>query len=234
VPLVGPQGIWKPRQLRDVPLTITTVPEVLGRERPYDDGFTHDNHVLYRYCGTDPSRPDNRGLRRAMEHQVPLVYFHGLVPGAYAAEWPAFVVADDPSSLCFTVFIQDRKAMTGAAAVGETFESDARRAYAMRSVRARMHQQKFRQRVLGAYAERCAICSLHHEELLDAAHILPDGHPLGTPVVPNGLSLCKLHHAAFDGNIVGVSPDLVVTIRPTCLTSRTVRCSSTGSRVSMA
>jgi hypothetical protein len=35
-------------------------------------------------------------------------------------------------------------------------------------------------------------------ELLDAAHILPDGHPKGEPVVPNGLALCKLHHAAFD------------------------------------
>ncbi len=38
-----------------------------------------------------------------------------------------------------------------------------------------MHQQEFRQRVLRAYRERCAICRLRHEELLDAAHILPDG-----------------------------------------------------------
>jgi hypothetical protein len=36
-------------------------------------------------------------------------------------------------------------------------------------------------------------------ELLDAAHILPDSHPRGEPVVSNGLALCKLHHAAFDG-----------------------------------
>src|SRR3989304_615457 len=46
-----------------------------------------------------------------------------------------------------------------------------------------MHQQEFRQ--------ECAICRLRHEELLDAAHILPDGHPRGEPVVPNGLALCN-------------------------------------------
>jgi hypothetical protein len=55
--------------------------------------------------------------------------------------------------------------------------------------------------------------SRQDEGVLDAAHILPDGHPLGEPVVPNGLAMCKLHHAAFDRNILGVRPDLVVEIR---------------------
>ena len=32
-----------------------------------------------------------------------------------------------------------------------------------------------------------------------------------TPI--NGLALCKLHHAAFDANIIGVTPDLEVTVR---------------------
>jgi putative restriction endonuclease len=32
-------------------------------------------------------------------------------------------------------------------------------------------------------------------------------------VVPNGLALCKIHHAAFDGNILGIRPDLVVELR---------------------
>src|SRR5512144_2289313 len=57
------------------------------------------------------------------------------------------------------------------------------------------------------------MCRLRHAELLDAAHILPDGHPRGLPVVPNGLSLCKIHHAAFDRNILGVRPDYVIEIR---------------------
>ena len=51
----------------------------------------------------------------------------------------------------------------------------------------RLHQATFRERVLHAYRTSCAICRLRHRELLDAAHILPDGHPRGEPVVPNGL-----------------------------------------------
>jgi putative restriction endonuclease len=31
--------------------------------------------------------------------------------------------------------------------------------------------------------------------------------------VPNGLALCKLHHAAFDSYIIGVTPDLEVKVR---------------------
>ncbi len=57
------------------------------------------------------------------------------------------------------------------------------------------------------------MCSLRHPELLDAAHILPDSDPGGEPVTSNGLSLCKLHHAAFDRNVVGIRPDLVIEVR---------------------
>jgi putative restriction endonuclease len=48
--------------------------------------------------------------------------------------------------------------------------------------------------------------------LLDAAHIIEDGSVGGDPVVSNGLALCKIHHAAYDRNIVGISPDLVVRV----------------------
>ena len=80
VPLVGPQGIFKPRILRDAPLSITTAPK-----GPYDDFFGPDGLLRYRYRGTDPRHPDNRRLRLAMEHGLPLVYFHGIVPGRYLA-----------------------------------------------------------------------------------------------------------------------------------------------------
>ena len=77
----------------------------------------------------------------------------------------------------------------------------------------RLHQHKFRARVLSAYRNRCAVCRLKHAELLDAAHIIPDSELQGEPVVPNGLALCKIHHAAFDRHILGVRPDLKVEIR---------------------
>ncbi len=44
-------------------------------------------------------------------------------------------------------------------------------------------------------------------------HILPDGHPKGEPIVPNGLAHCKLHHAAFDRHFLGIRPDLIIEVR---------------------
>src|SRR5256885_17132322 len=56
VPLIGPQGIFKPAILPEIPLTITTAPPVEHRERPYDDGFVDGGFLRYRYRGTHPDR----------------------------------------------------------------------------------------------------------------------------------------------------------------------------------
>lgn len=43
--------------------------------------------------------------------------------------------------------------------------------------------------------------------LLDAAHIVEDAEERGEPRVTNGLSLCTIHHRAYDQDLVGVAPD---------------------------
>ena len=44
--------------------------------------------------------------------------------------------------------------------------------------------------------------------LLDAAHIVEDkDERLGQPIVPNGIPLSKIHHAAFDAYLIGIDPD---------------------------
>jgi len=214
VPLVGPQGIFKPRVIPMVPLSITTTPK-----GPYDDSFGYDGFLLYRYRGTDPQHRDNAGLRAAFFQRTPLIYFHGIVPGKYLAVWPVFIVGDDPEHLTFKVALED------PAYVQETWDRedggvlmadpavDFRRAYLTREVRSRLHQRGFRERVLHAYREQCAFCRLRHRDLLEAAHIIPDGEPEGEPVVKNGISLCKLHHAAFDKYFLGVRPDGVIEVR---------------------
>ena len=210
VPLVGPQGIFKPAVIRDVPLTITTAPRIAGREPPYHDSFEGDDLLHYRYRGTDPRHPDNLGLRRAMEMGKPLIYFHGIVPGQYLATWPVYIVGDDPEALTFTVAVDAKHVLSGEALPGA--EASVRRAYVTRLQRMRIHQAGFRLRVIAAYREMCAVCRLRHRELLDAAHILPDRDPRGEPLVTNGLALCKLHHAAFDQNIIGIRPDLIIEV----------------------
>jgi putative restriction endonuclease len=81
-----------------------------------------------------------------------------------------------------------------------------------RETKHRMHQPVFASQVMLAYETRCAVCSLAHRELLDAAHIIGDKEPDGEPIVPNGLALCKIHHAAYDKNVLGIRPDYVVEI----------------------
>jgi putative restriction endonuclease len=212
VRLIGQQGIFKPAVLRVVPLSITT-----STSGPYRDEF-HAGTLGYRYRGTDPNHRDNVGLREAMRLRLPLVYFLGIGKAKYLATWPVFVVNDEPAALTFRVQVDD------AAHLGLTPEeisnelvrddtNEARRAYVTAQVRVRLHQRTFRERVLDAYRRQCAFCRLRHEELLDAAHIIPDRDPAGEPVVRNGLALCTLHHSAFDRHFVGLDPNFRIEVR---------------------
>jgi putative restriction endonuclease len=214
VPLVGPQGIWKPAEC-ELPISIATI-----AGGPYDDTFDErSGRLAYAYRGTDRNHRDNRGLRQAMHDRIPLVYFVAVEPGRYVAQYPVFIVADRSEALMFDVQVDDIGAALGSSdsflAIGEG--ADARRSYVTRAVRQRLHQVAFRERVIRAYQERCALCLLRHQELLDAAHITPDSHDEGEPVVTNGIALCKLHHAAFDRMFFAIRPDYVIEVRPSIL-----------------
>ena len=213
VPLIGPQGIFKPAVLPEMPISIATVPVREEQQRSYDDGIDEQGLLNYRYRGTDPRHRDNVGLRLAMQRRAPLIYLFGVVKGEYMPVWPVFVVGDDPSALTFKVTIDDRQIGLQSTGVATDQVAEARRGYVTVLTLRRLHQRTFSERVLNAYRSTCAICRLRHRELLDAAHILPDGHPRGEPIVPNGLALCKLHHAAFDASILGVRPDYVIEVR---------------------
>jgi putative restriction endonuclease len=174
-----------------------------------------DGTVTYRYRGTDPSHHENVGLRRAMQDRIPLIYFHATVPARYIAAWPVYIVGDDPGQLAFRVDVDTLKPWTVGS--DQIAEPDLSRRYGLRTTRQRLHQQAFRDRVLRAYREHCAVCRLRHTELLDAAHIIPDSDPEGEPRVSNGLSLCKIHHAAYDQELFGIRPDLIIEVRQSIL-----------------
>jgi putative restriction endonuclease len=204
--LIVQTGIWKPAGL-DAALSIRTTYTRPGELPPYEDDLGADGYIRYKYRGTDPNHSDNRALREAMSRRLPLIYFVGIASGVYYARYPVWIIAEDRGLLEFTVAVDEaQRAMAGA----DLAWTD--KAYVLRLTKQRLHQPVFRTRVLRAYDDTCAMCRLRHAELLDAAHILPDTHPRGLPVVPNGLSLCKIHHAAYDKNIVGIRPDLVVEV----------------------
>jgi len=212
VPLLNPQGIFKPR-LCDVPLSITTVPVADDGSRPYEDAIGNDGLLRYRYRGTNPNHHDNVRLREAGRTNTPLIYFHGVSPGRYVADYPVFVVGDDPHNLTFTVSVDERRFAGLGNMQDDSSETEIRRRYVTRQVQQRLHQQEFRERVLEAYRRNCAVWRLKKDALLDAAHIIGDRIEEGTPIVPNGISLCSLHHRAFDSHLLTVRPDYTIEVR---------------------
>jgi len=210
IPLINPQrGIFKPQQMRFL-LSIRTVYPRPGSKVWYDDQrdvhrqiFEGDETVEYAFMGRNPDAADNRWLREAYENRVPLIYFIGIAPGRYEAELPAFLTAWDSIGLkvrvAFGELDQERIALP---------DTVLERRYALRAVKQRLHQASFREAVISAYNGRCAISGLPEPLLLDAAHIVADrDEKLGHPVVPNGIPLSKIHHAAFDTHLIGIDPD---------------------------
>jgi putative restriction endonuclease len=210
--IVSQQGIFKPRAMSDVPLSLRT-----SSDGPYGDHFGSDDTLRYAYRGADPQHHQNIWVRKAMRLQSPLIYCHAVVPGRYLTVWPVYVVNDDPGTLTFTVAADVRRLETRATSMAYTNDADFRRRYATREVRQRLHQRGFRERVLAAYKGQCALCRLRHPELLEAAHIIPDADPAGFAHVPNGLSLCRLHHGAFDAMLIGIRPDYTVEVKQSIL-----------------
>jgi putative restriction endonuclease len=215
VTAVGPTGIWKPRQFKTIPLSITSTPD-----GPYDDTIGDDGLLVYKYRGSNPNHRDNVALREAWRTRTPLIYFLGVYPGRYLPVWPVFILEDHPESLSCVVAIDPAYALGSNSGILTTtrYEEQSEsvlsiRRYIAAFTRRRLHQTAFREAVVSAYDCTCALCRLKHRELLDAAHIIADSLPKGDPIVPNGLCLCKIHHAAFDQNIVGISPDYSVHVR---------------------
>jgi len=206
------KGIFKPAAFgRDgAALSIQT-----SVDSPYADVQDADaGEIAYKYRGTDPNHRDNVALRRAMVERQPLIYLVAVDPGIYDAILPVYVARDNPASLQFTLAAdQLGTAFSADIATADTVRTSLRREYTTRTVLQRLHQQRFRRMVLTAYRGQCCICHLRHIELLDAAHILPDRHPKGEPVVPNGLGLCSIHHSAFDANIIGIDTEARVHVR---------------------
>ncbi len=211
VPLMGPQGIFKPKVLRYYPISITTSPN-----SPYADKISENSTISYKYRGDNPHFHENVRLKEAMKNKVPLIYFHGVIKGKYLAQFPVFITGADDRNLTFTVEadagIDSLWGAINKDRANDPLYDEVRRRYITSEVVIRLHQRAFREKVLHAYRDHCAFCSLKHRELLDAAHILPDNEG-GRASVSNGLSLCKIHHAAFDKNILGINEDFRIEVR---------------------
>jgi putative restriction endonuclease len=219
--LIGPYtGIWKVAALSDSAIAISTeyVPD--GRKRQYSDGEGPDGLQRYKWRKTNPDQWENRALRNAMERGLPMLWMVGIgyVPGTtqqlFDVRYPVYLIGEEPAEHQFVVALeQDQKIIPSNEPVAV---QEIVKRYNERIVKARYHQPLFRARVIHAYEERCAVCRLPFTELLEAAHIRPDSQG-GSTKISNGMSLCKIHHGAYDADIIGISPDYKIHVRDSVL-----------------
>jgi putative restriction endonuclease len=200
----------------EIALTIMTTFAASAEERPYEDDMGGDGYPRYKRMRGNPDSRENRALRTAMILGKPLIWFYGVGPAVYEAHCMVWAVAEEADQEQFVIALSDDLRNQWGRDLVHPADEALRREYAMAETRRRLHQPRFRHRVLTAYAQQCALCRLRHPPLLDAAHIKEDRDG-GEPIVPNGVSMCAIHHRAFDSSLLGIRPDFVIEIRPDVL-----------------
>lgn len=202
------RGIFKPKQLSRGLLSIkTTIPRE-GRVNIYSDEESSKGYFRYSLQRGDVRTGGNKHLWEVYEDKSPFIYFYAVAPSVYKALWPCFVMAIYPEQLYCEVVVGNSMLLPEDKRIPETYKvpKQLERAYRVAESRVRIHQAAFREQVLEAYGYQCAISTLPVPALLEAAHIIPDSDPEGDALVTNGIALSRIHHRAFDANLIGIDP----------------------------
>ncbi len=218
------KGIHKPWQMVSLLSVKTVFPKSLD-QATYRDQIDIYNKIYegvdeldYSFMGTDPNAKENQYLLDACENNTPIIYFIGTGKGYYLPEFPVFLSDWNSNKLEVKINInrlgdwQNLKIQ-----VDEQLSTYIERKYRFSNIKTRLHQSRFRTAVMEAYDYKCAISGFpeprrihpeHKVPLIDVAHIVEDKNPkFGQPEIVNGLPLTKLHHAAYDANLIGIDPD---------------------------
>ncbi len=217
ISLRGPQGIFKAQQMENVTLSIMTRISRDGAKPIYIDKETDDG--FYQYSFEESKNNRNRYLYASYSQTTPFVYFKAIKPAIYQCIWPCFVASINESKRYFEIQVGRKPRFLEAITITDyekPKELEAR--YLVRETKVRGHQAAFREIVLDAYRSRCAITGLPEKKLLEAAHIIPDSDELSTQCVSNGIALNRLHHRAYDADLIGIDPEYRIHIG-TALTS---------------
>ena len=206
IKLVGPQGVFKPKEMSDGPLTLLST-----LASTYEDEHLDGDEVLYDYA---PRTREHDGLKRIASQGKAVI----LLKQVKEKPRPEYMVFAPVAVLGFDDAARKVRLNLGAAqietaGVPSPAPSVFSKAYTETVAKARLHQAHFRKETLAAYAGRCCVCELRERPLLDAAHIVPDRLPEGVAWVRNGMAMCPTHHRAYDQNLLVVTESYRVEIR---------------------
>lgn len=204
------RGIFKPRQMSRGIVSIKTTEPRSGRVNIYEDREMAEGFFRYSLQKEGASSSGNKHLWEAMKQQAPFIYFHAVAPGRYKAIWPCYISnIHEGQKYCEVIVGESINALAERPhpVVYPDLNVPAR-AYAVRETRVRLHQATFRINVLSAYNNRCSLSGLPIPELLEAAHITPDSATHSSTEISNGIAMTRLHHRAYDANLIGITPDL--------------------------
>jgi putative restriction endonuclease len=208
VRLIDPQGgIWNPgASWTASPALSATLSINTTLSGIYDDQEVADGLWRYDYQ-SGGVEGKNTKLRKAWELQLPIIWFRQQELGRRYVPYLVYVVDDFPE-LGYCLISPDLS-LSLAIKTGDEIQ----KRYALREMKQRLHQPAFRARVLSAYGVRCAVCNLQMGALLEGAHITPDSDPNSSTKVNNGISLCTIHHSAYDAALLGIDTDFSIHIR---------------------
>jgi putative restriction endonuclease len=208
VRLIDPQGgIWNPgASWTASPALSATLSINTTLSGIYDDQEVADGLWRYDYQ-SGGVEGKNTKLRKAWELQLPIIWFRQQELGRRYVPYFVYVVDDFPE-LGYCLISPDLS-LSLAIKTGDEIQ----KRYALREMKQRLHQPAFRARVLSAYGVRCAVCNLQMGALLEGAHITPDSDPNSSTKVNNGISLCTIHHSAYDAALLGIDTDFSIHIR---------------------
>lgn len=198
-------GIFKPRQMERCVLSIKTTMPRKGRENIYNDHQKGDGYYHYSLQQGDVYGGNNKYLWASKESKSPFIYFHAIAPAIYKALWPCFVYDIFPEEGEALIVVGEPECNDGEGLYDTP--DDFKTKYLVRESKVRLHQASFREAVLSVYGGKCAVSGLSVSRLIEAAHVIPDSEVGELQRVTNGIALSRVHHKAYDSNLIGIDPD---------------------------
>lgn len=204
-------GIFKPKQVESVVLSITTTVPKAGGHNKYQDSENDDGSYHYAFEESDTGEYRNQWLINNYETETPFIYFKAVATAVYQCIWPCFIESVDLDKRFIKVVVGEKPTIIGGAAPNNLHKpKEIQARYYVSESKTRGHQAEFREEVLKAYSRKCAISGLPEDKLLQAAHIIPDAEFTGAQTVTNGIALNYLHHKAYDAYLLGIDSEFTV------------------------